>query len=55
MDRLKELDDPDPGYMPIVPDLAVEVISPGDLVYAVDENSQAWREPYWSCSQKMTG
>jgi len=37
MDRLKELDDPDPGYMPIVPDLAVEVISPGDLVYTVDE------------------
>lgn len=37
LDRVKELADPDPGYMPIVPDLAVEVISLGDLVYTVDE------------------
>jgi Uma2 family endonuclease len=37
LDRLKALSDPNPGYMPIVPDLAVEVISPNDVVYDVDE------------------
>lgn len=37
LDRLKKLSDPDPGYMPIVPDLAIEVISPNDMVYKVDE------------------
>jgi Uma2 family endonuclease len=37
LDRIKKLADPDPGYMPIVPDLAVEVISPNDMVYEVDE------------------
>jgi len=37
LDRLKALADPNPGYMPIVPDLAVEVISPNDMVYDVDE------------------
>jgi Uma2 family endonuclease len=37
LDRLKEMPDPNPGYMPIVPDLAVEVISPGDEVYEVDD------------------
>ena len=35
--RYTALPDPDPGYMPIVPDLAVEVVSPNDLVYEVDE------------------
>lgn len=36
-DRLKTLDDPDPGMMPIPPDLAVEVLSPTDFAYDVDE------------------
>ena len=35
-DRLEKLSDPNPGYMPLVPDLAVEVISPNDVVYEVD-------------------
>lgn len=35
--RLAALPDPNPGYMPIVPDLAVEVISPKDLAYEVEE------------------
>ena len=30
LDRIAALPDPDPGYMPIVPDLAVEVFSPND-------------------------
>jgi Uma2 family endonuclease len=37
LQRLNKLPDPNPGYMPIVPDLAVEVISPNDMVYEVDE------------------
>ena len=36
LDRLNKLRDPNPGFMPIVPDLAVEVISPNDMVYEVD-------------------
>ena len=36
LDRLKNLADPNSGFMPIVPDLAVEVISPNDTVYEVD-------------------
>ena len=35
-ERLLTLDDPDPGFMPIVPDLAVEVISPNDLSRDID-------------------
>ncbi len=31
LERLQQLSDPDPGYMPIVPDLAVEVVSPNDV------------------------
>ena len=42
LDRLKNLPDPNPGYMPIVPDLAVEVISPNDVVYDVDEKVQEY-------------
>jgi Uma2 family endonuclease len=42
LDRLKKLPNPNPGYMPIVPDLAVEVISPNDLVYKVDEKVQEY-------------
>ena len=30
-ERLRQLADPDPGYMPVVPDLAVEVVSPNDV------------------------
>ena len=30
-DRILQLADPNPGYMPIVPDLAVEVMSPNDV------------------------
>ena len=37
LERLNKLPDPNPGCMPIVPDLAVEVISPNDVVYDVDE------------------
>lgn len=37
LERLKTLLDLNPGFMPIVPDLAVEVISPNDIVYEVDE------------------
>lgn len=37
VDRLKKLSPANPGFMPIVPDLAVEVISPNDRVYEVDE------------------
>lgn len=36
-DRLAELGRADRGYMPIVPDLAVEVVSPNDLAYEVSE------------------
>ncbi len=35
--RLERLSDPDSGYMPITPDLAVEVISPNDLAYKIDD------------------
>ena len=36
-DRVEALGREDSGYMPIVPDLAVEVISPNDVHYAVTE------------------
>jgi Uma2 family endonuclease len=42
LDRLAKLADPNPGYMPIVPDLAVEVISPNDVVYDVDGKIQEY-------------
>ena len=42
LERLEKLPDPNPGYMPIVPDLAVEVISPNDVVYDVDEKVQEY-------------
>jgi Uma2 family endonuclease len=42
LERLRALNDPNPGYMPIVPDLAVEVISPNDVVYDVDEKIQEY-------------
>ena len=43
-ERLSRLADPNPGFMPIVPDLAVEVISPNDLVYKVDEKLKEYRD-----------
>ena len=36
LDRLNALPNPDPEYMPIAPDLAVEVVSAGDTVYELD-------------------
>jgi Uma2 family endonuclease len=37
LSRLKDLPEGDTGYMPIVPDLAVEVLSPNDVIYNVDK------------------
>lgn len=34
-ERITDLEDQDSGYMPIIPDLAVEVISPNDLAYEI--------------------
>ena len=42
LDRLKKLPDPNPGFMPIVPDLALKVISPNDTFYDVDEKVQEY-------------
>lgn len=36
-ERMQTLNDPDPRLMPIPPDLAVEVLSPTDYAYDVDE------------------
>jgi Uma2 family endonuclease len=44
MDRIKKLANPNPGYMPIVPDLAVEVISTNDTVRDVNEKLHEYRE-----------
>jgi Uma2 family endonuclease len=44
LDRLKIIPDPDAGYMPIVPDLAVEVISPNDIVYEIDAKVQEYHQ-----------
>ena len=43
-ERLQELEDPNAGYMPIPPDLAVEVVSPNDLVYDVAEKVREYLE-----------
>lgn len=43
-DRLAALADPNPGFMPIVPDLAVEVVSPKDLSYEVEEKILEYME-----------
>ena len=42
--RLEELERPNAGYMPIPPDLAVEVVSPNDLVYDVAEKVKEYFE-----------
>lgn len=44
LERLRQLPDPNPGFMPLVPDLAVEVISPNDMVYDVDEKVREYLE-----------
>ena len=44
MERIKKLANPNPGYMPIVPDLAVEVISTNDTVDGVNEKLAEYRE-----------
>lgn len=45
------------GYWPGAPDLAVEVISPGDLAYEVEEKVQEWLEAgarlVWVISPKL--
>ena len=43
-ERLEELERPNAGYMPIPPDLAVEVVSPNDLVYDVAEKVREYLE-----------
>ena len=43
-ERLDELERPNAGYMPIPPDLAVEVVSPNDLVYDVAEKVREYLE-----------
>ena len=43
-ERLRELPDPDPGFMPIVPDLAVEVVSKNDTVYEIDEKVREYHD-----------
>jgi Uma2 family endonuclease len=37
LSRLNALPDPNSGYMPIPPDLAIEVISPNDVTYETDD------------------
>lgn len=36
LSRLKQLPNPNSGYMPIAPDLAIEIISPNDVTYETD-------------------
>jgi Uma2 family endonuclease len=43
VERVLQLADPNPGYMPIVPDLAVEVLSPNDTAHAVAEKLIEYR------------
>jgi len=42
VERIAALPEPNPGFMPIVPDLAVEVVSPNDIVYEVEEKVQEY-------------
>ena len=44
IERVRALDDLNPGFMPIIPDLAVEVISPNDLAREVDEKVREYLE-----------
>jgi Uma2 family endonuclease len=43
IDRIKALPNPNPGYMPIPPDLAVEVLSTNDTVNDVNEKLFEYR------------
>ena len=43
INRLSALPDPNPGYMPIIPDLAVEVISTNDTVTEIDQKLLEYR------------
>ncbi|MFN2455713.1 MAG: Uma2 family endonuclease [Pyrinomonadaceae bacterium] len=55
-ERIDEIGDPD-GYWPGAPDLAVEVLSPSDLSYEVEEKVQMWLEAgtklVWVASPKL--
>ena len=55
-ERIDEIGDPD-GYWPGAPDLAVEVLSPSDLAYEVEEKVQMWLEAgtklIWVISPKL--
>jgi Uma2 family endonuclease len=42
--RLAALPEPNPGFMPIVPDLAVEVVSLHDTVHDLNEKLREYRE-----------
>ena len=42
-ERLAALPDPNPGYVPIVPDLAVEVLSPNDTNEAIGAKLRVYR------------
>ncbi len=42
-ERLTALPDPNPGYMPIVPDLAVEVLSPNDTTRSIAVKLREYR------------
>lgn len=42
--RLSQLSSGDVGYMPIVPDLAIEVISPNDVTYEIDKKIREYQE-----------
>lgn len=42
LDRLTSAMATAKGHMPLAPDLAVEVVSPGDLYYEVDAKTEEW-------------
>jgi Uma2 family endonuclease len=44
IERLARLSNPNPGYMPIVPDLAVEVISTNDTVSEINEKLHVYQD-----------
>ena len=43
LERIATLPDPNPGYMPIVPDLAIEVFSPNDTAHEMSQKVQEYR------------
>lgn len=44
IERVRAMANPNPGHMPIVPDLAVEVVSTNDMVREVDEKVREYLE-----------